>query len=209
MIKVSAFPQIDSLTLSIIAVVVSVIALLVSVYKEIILPLWIKPNIKIIYENDEECIHDAMGWDEGQERYVVDSKWLRLKIVNAGRTTAKGCYVKLTAIRNDKGELIKPFDPCPLIWTIFNKDNWKNDYWKIDLAKKEHHFIDLAYQHKGNDFVIMRALSLPTALVDKIKKSPPGKFKFDVTTYGDNVEPVSEQVSISITKNYAELKFDK
>ena len=187
----------------------ALIAIVVSLAKEIILPIWIKPDIKIIYENDDECVHDAMTWDGRGERCVFTSKWLRLKIKNAGRKTAKGCYIKLTAIRDDKGDLIKPFDPCPLLWTVFNEDNRKNDYWEIDLAKKEHHFINLVYQSAETDFIGIRALSLPTTLIAKIKKSPPGKFKFDVTAYGDNFEPVSEQVGIVVTKNYAELKFDK
>jgi len=137
--------QLLGIDVDVLAVFLSFCAVIVAIGKEVILPIWIKPEIEIIYDNNTECIQASPFRDRddmpsnfisvGEDKKLIisqpitDSNWLRLKIVNNGNATAKKCYVKLTAIRNDSGDIIKPFDPSPLKWTVFQKD-------KIDLAKK-------------------------------------------------------------------------
>ncbi len=85
-------------------------------------------------------------------------------------------------------------------WTIFQTD-------KIDLAKQEYHLVDLAYQIEGNDFFVPVTLTLPNSLLDDIKILSLGKFNLYVTVYGDNINPISEQIGILVSPRYNELKF--
>jgi len=183
----------------------SLIAITIAVAKEVILPLWFKPTILVEYANNEECIQEALIIHRteipGDEMITGQNSWLRLKILNKGKTTAKGVYVKLISMKDSKNEFIRPFDPSPLNWTIFHTD-------KIDLAKGEYHIVDLVYQNIGTDFFIPRAISLPNSLIDKIKELATGRYSFQITVYGDNIEPVSKDIGIIVTGDYTALKFD-
>jgi hypothetical protein len=196
----------------VLALGVSILALLVSIiaiFREYVVSIFFKPEIEVLWANNEECIQRARMMvplnNINSTRYdeiSADSNWLRLKILNSGKSTTKNCYVKLTAIRNDKGDIIKPFDPSPLKWTVF-------DEYKIDLAKKENHLVNLVYQREGTSFFYPATINLPNSLKEKIdEKLPSGKFKLDVTVYGDNIEPKSKQIEIHVFKDYKKLIFN-
>jgi len=69
--------------------------------------------------------------------------------------------------------------------------------------------VGLVYQLGGKSSFIPATISLPNSLMEKIdEKLPPGKFKLDVTVYGDNVEPVSEVIEILVFEDYQKLKFN-
>ena len=198
MVKMSGILEINPLNISIIAVVVSFCALRISSCKELILPYIIKPKIEVSYGNSYECIHGIYTWENNEPQEIGFS--LRLRIQNNGNSTAKGCYVKLISVRDSEGKKIEQFDPAPLKWVIFDTD-------KIDLAKKEHHLVKLVSQSLNTDFFIPSTLDIPNDLLWNLKKHGAGRYRLDITIYGDNIEPVSKQIGIIVEHDYIKLRF--
>lgn len=170
-----------------------IIGLAITVGKEVIYPLWIKPEIKVIAVNDEDCVRGAKSG-------LGKSTRLRIRIENVGRAPAKNCYVKLVQILDKYDKKIGDFDPAHLPWVVYNIK-------KLDLARGEYHLVDLVMQSEGTDFIVPRASSLPNTLMDRIKELSMGIFSFKIFVYGDNFNPVEKTIKVEVRKNYEELKF--
>ena len=102
----------------IISLVLSIVAIVVTISKDFIMPAISRPFIEITWENDEECVREMPGGVVAG----MNSKWIRLRIKNRKKylrtTMAKGCYVKLIKIMKEDHE-ISDFNPILLPWESF------------------------------------------------------------------------------------------
>ena len=81
--------------LEVIAILISVIAVIISFLKELFLPIIMKPKISIEGINDNICVENAT---DSKDR---KSRWVRLRLKNEKTVfsiPAKKCYVKLIFI---------------------------------------------------------------------------------------------------------------
>ena len=211
---------------------VSVIAILISISKEVIIPIFFKPKIVLEGTNDDECPDDAtanthsfyileaklrsQGLDPktyppnvkaSLEKYKNKSRWLRLRIKNEGgffSKTATNCYVKLIEIKNRKNQRIKPFNAFPLMWVSYAIS-------KNNLAKGEYHLLDLVYEIEDERVLYPAtygSFGLPNRLVErKEEKLGPGVYIFKLGVYGDNFNPIFKEIKVELTQNFGELKF--
>lgn len=176
------------------------------------------PKIKLEAVNDNECIQSSPRYETGVRTLLggsidvspamhrVDSNWLSLRIKNVGNSKATGVYCKLIEMRNQKtGEIIGPFNPAPLNWTVYPSGTSK-----IQLAKGEPHLVNLVSQQEGEEYVRPTTVNIPNSLFEQLKdKLSAGEYTFKVTVYGDNIDSASYPVEIIVGKNYKDLKFLK
>jgi len=189
------------------ALFISIFALLSNILRDFILPLIFKPRLSIEAENDDECIEDTISAMLGSQK----SRWLRIRIRNDDALfsrKANNCYVKLLSIRDiNNKRLVKPFNPFPLPWVLYN--NYKND-----LAKGEYHLIDLVYEQKSQRclFINGKDYPLPSILSKRIEDSEefgPGSYALNIALYGDNFKPVFKTIKVEITDDFGKLRFIK
>ena len=184
--------------LAIIAVIISFFALIVTVTKEFLIPLFFKPKLEITGKNKPFYIED--GQNLGRHRY------LRLKIENLNSRwslNAKNCCVKLVEVK--KGDkLMQPFTPAPLKWSIYDEENGIIMTRKHDLAKGELHFVDLCHEDDHGKRILRFQTPINPLLLETFD---PGKYTFKIGIFGDNFEPKFETFEVKFTDKYGELKF--
>ena len=125
----SSLPNPLSVRVQIVSVVVTLLAILVALFKDSFLRWWNKPILKIEYKN-EEPFH----------RVILHSRsYVRLRIKNVGRSVAKACKGRLVAIADQELNNLSPvFDPTTLGWVEHYEER------KIDInAGGEFEYLDL------------------------------------------------------------------
>ena len=186
------------------AVGIAILALLISILKDFILPLVFRPIIEIEWSNDiEECIEDAIGHPN------VKSRWLHLRIINLYSFTSitpKNIYIKLLDIFDQKGKRINPFNSFLLPWVIYDTN-------RNDLAKGESHLVDLVNEVDSFNRIEFKALNngkvfepLPPKLKNS-KKLGPGDYSLRIGIYGDNIKSRTEEIKIRLHQNFGKLCF--
>lgn len=161
---------------------------------------WMRPQLKIEFENNKRpfCVKDPPN--QGQ------IYWLRVKITNSGRSTAKNCLGRIVQFLDDKGKPIMDHDPVQLHWV---GTPWVSKpeeltllkLHKLDLQKGRSEFLDTLVMKPEHDraLLFMSRDNLFGASPDKI---PEGTIAFQVTVYGDNVNPCTKTYSITYGQSY-------
>ena len=181
---------------------ISVLALFVAITKDFILPFMFKPKILLEGIDDEECIENAV------EMGGTKSRWVRLRLINERgffSRTAKGCYIKVLRIKDDKGNKIVPFESLPLPWVSY--DNFSGG--RYDLGVGEYHMIDLVHEY-DNQRILRLKIPMPIELRKQENvKLKPGIYHIEVAVYGDNFNSKKGNFKVKLTKNFGELNFAK
>jgi hypothetical protein len=213
---------------------ISIIALVIAFSRDVIIPLIFKPRIVLEASNDDECIN--MGLSDtttssliqqslkrqlggvkaeaypAQAKQLVKnfqkrSRWLRVRIRNKDgffSRTAVNCYVKLIEIKNGQGQKIGPFDAFPLLRAQYATP-------KNNLAKGEYHLLCLVHEYEDervlypttwNDFCLSYEL-----LAHKAERLGPGKYTLKLSVYGDNFNPVHQEIKVELSQQFGDLKF--
>lgn len=211
---------------------ISIIAIVIAITKDFIIPYIFKPKLILEGANDDECPDDALSETleskliESQlksrgmqpehfpeniksevSKHKMKSRWLRLRLKNESgffSRTAVNCYVKLIGIRNGKNQSVRPFNAFPLKWVLY-------DAPKNNLAKGEYHLLDIAFENETERVLYpaaQRPFGLPNNLVERKKeKLGPDVYTFNVGVYGDNFNPIFKDFKIELTHKFGELRF--
>ncbi|MBI2836380.1 MAG: hypothetical protein HYX85_01640 [Chloroflexi bacterium] len=176
-----------------------------------------RPNITIMFEKDENtdsCYHRLATNPE-------NSCWLRVKVTNIGRSTAKNCLGRLVELDDERNPTDR--DPVKLHWIDTPWQEGTELFTTIDLHRGESGFLDVLltmqekdakrYLFKGAERVAVspEGTAIPKGAVliimgDKtmwvkteVKRDelPSGTDAVRITVYGDNVKPCPKQYSIS------------
>lgn len=180
------------------AIIISIVALIIVIFKDFIYPFIFKPRLKVIIDNSEEYVRNATSKEWGL------SRWARIKLKNKDgffTRRAQNCYVKLLEIKNKNKETISPFDQAPLNWTVYKTV-------KNDLSKGESHFIDLVYESTFNRALYPATITIPNMLLSGLQhKLGPGKYYLKIGVYGDNFNSFEENIVVEFEKEFGKLKF--
>jgi len=122
-------------------------------------------------------------------RENVHKKYLRIRIVNEGWTTAKNCEAKLVVKDRDGKELL---DPTVLHWArYFSEPSMK----PLHIRRKEREILDVAYTKRGDNDIYFETDRTRYAREQNkpifYDKKPPGQYLLTITIYSDNGEPES------------------
>lgn len=187
--------------LSVIAIVISAIAVVLTLLKNFIIPLIFFPRVVLEGKNDSDCIHNAPM--AGGTR-PSNSQWLRLRIKNEGlfSTQVKNCYVKMLEITGPNGVKVSPFNPTPLFWVSYGTTS-------AILSKNEEHYVDFILQVQGQNYIAIPKVDVPAALSNNYHSvfGQVGVYKFKVGVYGDNLNGKDFTFKVENTGTWNQLKF--
>jgi len=180
------------------AILISLLAVLIAIFKDFVKPLIFSPKIKLYCKNAEFYIEEVEN--------LTKHRYLRLKIINSGgyfSSTTKNCYVKLMWIKKE-GNITSPFTPTILKWSLYDEETEPITTRKHDLAKGEPHFIDLCSESEKGKRILFFQAPIPPKLAEKLGS---GKYTFKIGVYGDNFTPKYWMFNVNYTKNFGELNF--
>ncbi len=184
------------------ALILSLVAILLTLLKDFIIPAIFKPKISLLVNNDDciENIQKGPSFVGGKVFFGASpSRWLRLRITNAEgfwRRPARNCYVKLFWVYDDKGNRIIPFSPVLLKWSGF-------DEVKANLAPGDYHYVDLVHELQFRKLQIQRPV--PAEFSEKLV---PGEYTFKIGVFGDNFKPLYRRnIKVKFTDKFGQLKF--
>jgi hypothetical protein len=144
-----------------------------------------RPLFKVDFKNEEPYCRNTM-----------EGYWIRLRVVNSGRSVAKNCIGKMVRIvdASTKQER-KDFDPIVLRWVGSTTDK------PIDINSNEDEYLDVIQTNAlfENQFLI-RAAGVEKDIVG-INLHPPRRDYFiHIELYGANVEPKFVEVELRDAK---------
>lgn len=145
-----------------------------------------RPIFKVDFKNEEPYC-----------RATMEGHWIRLRVVNSGRSVAKNCEGKMVRIvdASTKQER-KDFDPIVLRWVGSTIDR------PIDINRNEVEYLDVIQTSAlfAKQFII-RAAGVEKDLMG-INLHPPRRDYFlHVELYGANVEPKFVEVELRDAKD--------
>jgi hypothetical protein len=148
---------------------------------------WLRPRLRIVFQNSEPgCLLDTnvVGTTQPVQRYV------RLKIKNAGRSTARGvavCITKLTFAAPGAGS--RSFEEDVLDLLLAN-----HQPSPFILAPGAHRYIDLAFVTKTPPSYSYVFRATPVRLAVQGFGTAPGEYGAEVFAYGDDAKPAHKFV---------------
>jgi hypothetical protein len=145
-----------------------------------------RPIFKVYFKNEEPYC-----------RTTMEGYWIRLRVVNSGKSVAKNCEGKMVRIidASTKQER-KDFDPIVLRWVGSTIDK------PIDINRNEDEYLDIIQTNA----LIEKQFLIRAAGVEKnpmgINLHPPrGDYFLHVELYGANVEPKFVEVELRDAKD--------
>ncbi len=175
---------------------------------------WRRPKLKIEFcqENEGFCRNASVNWVirriPNRLMYCeIDQSiltyWVRIKVINVGKTVAKRCVGKaneMSCIKNNKVILCQPFDPCILHWVGQKGD----DLNPIDISKKEYYYLDVLFTQKDDPhFYINTDLTQARGIKYDWEA---GEYLLKVSVYGENGNPASKTLRVIWNGKWDEIK---
>jgi hypothetical protein len=150
-----------------------------------------KPIFKVDFKNEEPYC-----------RTTMEGYWIRLRVVNSGKSVAKNCEGKMVRIidASTKQER-KDFDPIVLRWVGSTIDK------PIDINRNEDEYLDIIQTNA----LFQKQFLIKAAGVEKdptgINLHPPRRDYFlHIELYGANVEPKFVEVELRDAKEDDEIR---
>lgn len=125
----------------VVPIVLSLVAIIFTAFKDFILPWFFKPKLQITYESDEPYKRQATI-NAGPNAVV--GFFERFKISNVGNETAKNCRCQIYSIKDGKGKELH-LQGFPIKWA--SRPESAIDFIKaerLNIASGESEFVDLA-----------------------------------------------------------------
>ncbi|MGZ3952809.1 MAG: hypothetical protein ACXVBZ_15515 [Flavisolibacter sp.] len=150
-----------------------------------------RPIFKVDFKNEEPYCRNTM-----------EGYWIRLRVVNSGKSVAKNCMGKMVRIIDaSTKQARKDFDPIVLRWVGSTIDK------PIDINRNEDEYLDIIQTNAlfQKQFLI-RAAGVETD-PPGINLHPPRKNYFlHIELYGANVEPKFVEVELRDAKEDDEIR---
>jgi hypothetical protein len=146
---------------------------------------WNRPIFKVDFKNEEPYCRNTM-----------EGYWIRLRVVNAGKSVAKSCEGKMVRIidASTKQER-KDFDPIVLRWVGSTTD------MPIDINKNEDEYLDIIQTNALFEKQFLIRVAGAEKNITGINLHPPrGDYFIHIELYGANVEPKFVEVELRDAK---------
>ena len=119
-----------------------VVALLLGLVVPVVRARWRSPRLEISYQPGEPYCRDAPIPPK-----LVPAHWVRVKVTNKGRGTAKRCKGEMIAVYGADGRPRDDRDPMPLYWSGVS---WEQPPEPLDLARHESEYLGVVYAQSDN-----------------------------------------------------------
>lgn len=167
-----------------------------------------KPRFTIEFRNKEpfcritkmpKTIYVDQGGAKVPMTVLTDAYWIRIRVLNVGRSVAKNCEGKLVRILDAKTmEERKDFDPVVLHWV-------GTTHHPIDINKAEYEYLDVLVTEKDEPkkFFIACEEKEPRG----INLTPERKdYILHIVLYGENIEPLPKSFYLKNHKTYDKIE---
>lgn len=167
----------------IIPVILSLIAIIFTAFKDFILPWFFKPKLKISYLPVPPYKRHSIVLTGS-----ILSAFDRFKIENIGKSTAKNCRCQIYSIKNKEGEELD-LQGFPLKWA-----NWPDMLSgferkeRINIGLGESEFVDFVYM-RGDDTTKIFLSSYDRSVLGKGDNLYINNYNIKVIISGDNFKP--------------------
>jgi len=177
----------------ILPIILSVIAILFTAFKEFILPSFIQPKLSITYLQEAPYKRGPIIKNSGDLIEVFE----RFKVENIGKEVAKNVRCQIYQIKDSNKKTVD-FQGYHLKWA--SRPETTQDFSKVErinIARGESEFVDLVYMRTDNttNIYFNKYPNIPSGMNDSI---PADNYSFIVIISGDNFKPYL--VSFKINK---------
>jgi len=153
-----------------------------------------RPILEITYEQKEPYCRDVPD--------LIPSRWVRVKVTNRGRGTAKRCKGKMIAVYRADGSLREDRDPMLLHWAGMLLQQGLEP---LDLAREEYQLLDVVSAGSvRRDAALIVADPTPAGFAKELEAGQ--KHTVTVAVYADNAEPVTAEFVITFDGDIHSLK---
>lgn len=151
---------------------------------------WFRPVLRFEYEPCEPfCRCTDMEIDGRRAK----TRWIRLRIVNKGRGTARRCKAKLLAVFDANGTPRGDRDPMMLRWSATPEEH---ELEPLDLANGETRFLDVVFAHDlDTQWARIPTHATPPGFIPALEANREHRIR--VAIYADNAEPHQEDFSVT------------
>jgi hypothetical protein len=170
------------------------IAFITLAWVEWIKPWWYAPKLKIEFENGVPYCKSSPTDFYGDSRPAY---WVRLRIRNAGRSSAMNCIGKMLEVRDEQGTCLERYDPETLAWRGLNRG-------PIDLAPHDFEYLDVWLTAKDISDMLVRVYDY-TDRGGQFRFGP-GKYTIKVTILADNSKPSSQVFEVAWNGIYNQIR---
>jgi hypothetical protein len=179
------------------AVVVALLLGLLGLVVPAVRAWWRRPVLEIDYQLGEPYCRDVPIMPG-----LVPSRWVRVKVSNGGRGTAKRCKGKVIAVYAADGSLREDRDAMLLHWAGMPLEQGLEP---LDLAREEHQLLDVVHARSDRrDAALIVADPTPAGFAKELEAGQVHKVRLAV--YADNAEPVTAAFVITFDGDISSLK---
>ena len=173
-------------------------AVLVALFGPMLWGWWRKPRLEISYEPREPYCRYTWLLERGNP----ESHWVRVKVTNGGRGTAKRCKGKMIAVYRADGSLREDRDSMLLHWAGMLPEQGLEP---LDLAREEHQLLDVVHARSDRrDAALVVADPTPAGFPKELEAGQPHRVRLAV--YADNADPVTKDFVITYGGDIRSLK---
>lgn len=180
----------------ILPILLSIIAIMFTAFKDFILPWWFKPKLKISYLSSAPYKRQAVL--TGPNLFM----FYKFKIENIGNSIARNCRCQIYQIEQKK-EIDKNLQGFPLRWANF--PDMHGDFEKserINISSGESEFVDLFY-FGGRDQTKFWLSSYDSSVLERKDGLQLGDYILHIIISGDNFKSYIAKFKIEwASKNY-------
>jgi hypothetical protein len=184
---------------------------IVSVVAQEIVRWWRRPKLTILFENKSgHFAQTPIDWPNNFQNPAAgttsyQATYVRVKVLNSGRTTARDCRVYLTRVVRDhpdgSKEIIEDQDSAPLNWSMT-----LSGYQPIDVPVGINQFVDICHTlSRDNPSKLFPTGFFPHRL--RTAWAKPGKFEIALLVTANNVEPVKKIISFEWTGPWDSIRY--
>jgi hypothetical protein len=175
-----------------------IVAIFTTLYFELIKPRRDRPKLKIHYDNsDPQCRRLSQS-----ENGVPSSYYIRLKVMNTGKSPAQACTGRLVEIVSGNGRLRTDWDVSDLAWSAQPTPK------SISLnSMGDHFFLDIGWiLNNGEQLFRLRTDRVPRATTLDFG---PGEYYFHVVIYAENAEPAGQWFRVNWNGEFDKFFMEK
>lgn len=171
----------------------TLLAIFITLYIAVIRPWCNRPKFSASFDNAEPyCRKTRIEVSRDINGVVTKwgkAYWIRLRIMNSGKSVAKRCVGKLVKVMKKTGEELAQYDPVALHWVATNEH--EIPLRPVDLNRGEYEYLDLIYTRDDDPnkaYICMDDVPRGTP-----RFLDPDEYILQITIYADNADPETKK----------------
>lgn len=172
------------ISIEILALIISLIAIIFTLLKDFLLPIFFKPKLEFKYEEEPPYRREDVIINRDQN---LRGSFLRFSVKNIGRIPALNCRCQIQKVKIDDEEY-GDYRGFPLRWasrpeSIISQASGE----RLNIARGETEFMDIAVTASNNNFInLQKYHGVDIGIKEVIE---PGEYDIFLIFSGDNFKP--------------------